>query len=114
RMMRTRRRCPTITTCEAAMLTFTMCTVLLASGQTEPALRFTGDARQPRVSARLSADVAAKLPAGSLTQEQGEAVLRFALFEDGKERAAMLGSYERQKETLVFVPRFPLGPEKTY
>ena len=37
--------------------------LLLVLGQAEPALRISGDARRPQVTARLPADVAAKLPA---------------------------------------------------
>src|SRR5437867_3866493 len=87
--------------------------LLLVLGQAEPALRISGDARRPQVTARLPADVAAKLPA-TLTQEQGEALLRFTLVDNGKEGPPMLGAYERRKDTLIFAPRFPLVSEKTY
>lgn len=72
------------------------------------------DTRLPTVSAALPADVAAKLPAGKLTQEQGEAHLRLTLVTGDKEGAAILGNYERRGQELVFVPRFPLAPEKQY
>src|SRR5438046_9653384 len=95
---------------EAIMFTLALTFMLV---QAEPALRIGGDVRQPRVMARLPGDVAAKLPA-KLTQEQGEALLRFTLLDNSKEGPAMLGAYERHKDTLILTPRFPLLPEKTY
>src|SRR5262249_14061884 len=103
------------TSSEAAMHNLaTGALTILLLGQAEPSITVSGDVRQPRVSAHLPADVAAKLPAGKLTQEQGEAWLRFHRVANGKDGPAMLGDYARAKETLTFLPRFPLQPEKTY
>jgi hypothetical protein len=55
-----------------------------------------------------------KLPAGKLTQEAGEALLHLHLVTDGNDGPTMLGAYERRGDSLVFVPRFPLQPDKTY
>src|SRR5205823_11099179 len=57
----------------------------------------------------------ASLPHGKLTQAQGEAVLRLALRPGGdKQPAAMLGTYERRKDELIFRPRFNLQHDLTY
>src|SRR5262245_36170777 len=97
------------TSSEAAMQNLaTGALMILLLGQAEPSVTVSGDARQPRVTAQLPADVAAKVPAGKLTQEQGETWLRFHLIENGKDGPAMLGDYARDKQTLTFVPRFPL------
>src|SRR5262249_57854719 len=66
------------------------------------------------VGARLPAEVAGKLPAGKLTQEQGETVLTLSLVEDKKPGPSMLGRYERTGNELIFTPRFPLSAGATY
>src|SRR5262249_8265620 len=72
------------------------------------------DARRSVVSARLPVAVAATLPADKLTQEQGQARLRLMLIESGKLGPPMLGEYRRKDRVLIFTPRFPLTPEKSY
>ena len=93
------------------------CTAMLLAAQTQNSpLRFeaTPDGRQ--VVARLPADVAGKLPAGRLTQPQGEAILTLSLLaDDGKTPGpSMIGKYERAGDELTFMPRFPLNPGATY
>jgi hypothetical protein len=68
------------------------------------------------VVARLPADLAAKLPASSLNQTQGEAVLTLSLLamKTGTPGPNMLGIYERTGNDLVFTPRFPLRPGAQY
>ncbi|MCI0464033.1 MAG: Ig-like domain-containing protein [Gemmataceae bacterium] len=65
---------------------------------------------QVRVVAKLPAGAADKLPRGQLTQEQGEAWLKFALVNDetGREGVPMFGAYAREGDSLIFTPRFPL------
>lgn len=84
--------------------------------QPEPAVRFTPATPGGPIELRatLPKDVAAKLPAGKLTQDQGEELLQLHLLTDGKAGPAMLGAYVRQGEVLTFVPRFPLLPEGRY
>ncbi len=96
---------------------FLLCTALLLSAQGAGSpLRFevTPDGR--RVVARLPAEAADKLPAGLLTQEQGEAVLTLSLLADpaGAPGPSMFGKYERTGNTLTFTPRFPLSAGATY
>jgi hypothetical protein len=92
---------------------FVLCAGMLLFGQAaDSPLRFepTG-----HVVARLPSDVAGKLPVGSLTQEQGEAILTLSLLSDDKTPGpSMLGKYERTGNDLTFVPRFPLDAEATY
>jgi hypothetical protein len=92
-------------------------TALLLSAQgTDSPLRFeaTPDGRQ--VVARLPAEVAGKLPAGRLTQQQGEAILTLALLTDNTRTPgpSMLGKYARTGNELTFTPRFPLSAGATY
>ncbi len=79
-------------------------------------LRFEATPAGPRVVARLPADLAGTLPAGRLTQEQGEAVLTLSLLADNAKppSPSMLGKYERSGTELTFTPRFPLGAGMTY
>jgi hypothetical protein len=72
------------------------------------------DDRLVEVSAVLPKDQAERLPAGKLSQDEGEDWLQLCLVIDGKDGPAMLGSYQREGQKLVFVPRVPLQPEKTY
>ncbi|HYT91194.1 MAG TPA: hypothetical protein VEL76_20945 [Gemmataceae bacterium] len=69
-----------------------------------------------RVIAHIPADLAARIPKGKLTQDQGETWLRLALVNDktGQAGSAMFGAYERQGDRLLFTPRFPLLHEHRY
>lgn len=66
------------------------------------------------ITALLPPNIAAKLPAGKLTQEQGEALLHLHLVHDGKEGPSILGTYNRQDKKLTFVPSYPLQAEQLY
>jgi len=89
--------------------------LLLFAQGTDAPLRFevTPDGR--RVIANLPAEVAGKLPAGRLSQEQGEAVLTLSLLTDGKTPGpSMFGKYEREGNALTYSPRFPLTAGAVY
>lgn len=90
--------------------------MLLYAQGTDAPLRFeaTPDGRQ--VVARLPTEFAGKLPAGRLTQAQGEAVLTVSLLVDNTKTPgpSMLGKYERAGNELTFTPRFPLSTGATY
>ncbi len=94
------------------MTPFLYLTLSLLAQPAEP-LRFQ-ESRE--IVAQLPAGVAARLPMGRLTQEQGEAVLIVALIaEDTKNPGpAMIGKYERKENELIFTPRFPLDAGQTY
>jgi hypothetical protein len=68
------------------------------------------DVTRVEVTATLSKEAAAKLRAGKLTQEQGEAWLRFVLVDPQtkKEGPAMFGNYEFREGKIVFRPRHAL------
>src|SRR4051812_1587731 len=89
--------------------------LLFAQGPGAP-LRFETTPTGSRVVARLPAGLVGKLPAGRLTQEQGEAVLTVSLLsEDDKTPGpSMLGKYEHAGNELTFTPRFPLSAGATY
>jgi hypothetical protein len=90
---------------------YLLCAAILIVAQTpEAPIRFAGK----DVVAKLPADVAAKLPAGTLTQEQGESLLAVSLLDGKTLGPAMLGKYERAGEVLKFAPRFPFNPGATY
>lgn len=93
------------------------CTALLlfAQGADSP-LRFEATPDGRKVVARLPAEVAAKLPAGALTQQQGEAVLTLALLTDNAKTPgpSMFGKYMRSGNELTFAPRFPLRAGANY
>jgi len=72
------------------------------------------DPRQVKVIAIVPENILAKIPAGKLTQEQGEAWLRFSLLNEGKEGPPILGNYERREKQLVFIPRHPLAHKESY
>ncbi len=96
---------------------FLLCTALLLFARgTDAPLRFEVTPAGRRVVARLPADVAAKLPAGPLTQRQGEAVLTLSLLTDDTKAPgpSMLGKYERAGNELTFTPRFPLSAGASY
>ncbi|MCI0637491.1 MAG: hypothetical protein L0Y70_00345 [Gemmataceae bacterium] len=88
--------------------------VLLCVQGTDAPLRFETTSDGRHVVARLPADFAGKLPAGRLTQEQGEAVLTLSLLQDKKPGPSMFGKYERSGNELTFTPRFPLSAGATY
>src|SRR5438045_2321008 len=96
---------------------FLLCTALLlpAQGAGVP-LRFEATPAGRQVVARLPAEVATRLPAGPLTQQQGETVLTLALLADDTKAPgpSMLGRYVRAGNELTFTPRFPLGAGATY
>jgi hypothetical protein len=94
-----------------------LCTAVVLSAQgTDSPLRFEATRNGRQVVARLPAEVAGKLPAGALTQQQGEAILTLArLAEDSKTPGpSMLGKYVRTGNELTFTPRFGLSPGATY
>ncbi len=99
------------------MMNLLLCAAALfcAQGAGEP-LRFEATPGGERVVARLPAELASKLPAGSLTQPQGEAVLTLSLLaDDGKTPGpSMIGKYARTGVELTFTPRFPLSAGATY
>src|SRR5689334_3187802 len=92
-------------------------TASLFSQPAEP-LRFqaTKDGAATSVIAQLNAAQVAKLPAGRLTQQQGEALLSVSLLDDETKKAgpAMLGKYERDGNDLTFTPRFNFIGGQTY
>jgi hypothetical protein len=65
---------------------------------------------------RVRAVIDAGLPAGKLTQEQGETRLQFALVDaaTGKAGPAIFGSYTRTGGVLIFTPRHPLTAGQRY
>jgi hypothetical protein len=82
---------------------------LAAGAQPRLAVRPLSDAARVEVVASLPKPLLTRIPAGKLTQDQGESWLRLALLDDaGKEGLPMLGTYERRHAELVFRPRFPL------
>src|SRR4051812_13193579 len=93
-----------------------LCTALLLVAQADAPLRFEMTQGGRRVIARLPAELAGKLPAGRLTQEQGEAILTLSLLADDAKTGGptMLGTYERTGNELAFAPRFPLSAGATY
>ena len=98
-------------------MTSLLCVSVLLLGQPgDTPLRFLTAKDAQQVIAKLPAAQAAKLPAGRLTQEAGEAILCVALVpEDTKKPGpAMLGKYERNANDLLFTPRFPLEAGQTY
>jgi hypothetical protein len=94
---------------------FLLAALLLSAQGTEAPLRFEATPTGRQVVARLPAELAVKLPAGPLTQEQGEAVLTLSLLTDSKTPGPnMFGKYERTGNELTFMPRFPLSAGATY
>lgn len=99
------------------MTAFLCLSTLLCAQFRDPVLSFRVNADQEReVVAKLPGDLAAKLPKGRLTQEQGQNVLTLALVDDDTKKAGppMLGRYERNDNELIFTPRFPFGAGQTY
>jgi hypothetical protein len=89
--------------------------LLCLQGADRP-LRFEATPAGRHVVARLPAEFAGTLPAGRLTQQQGEAVLTLSLLADNTRTPgpSMLGKYERAGNELTFTPRFPLCAGATY
>lgn len=99
------------------MTAFFCLSMLLCAQPRDAVLSFRVNAEKGReIVAQLPADVAAKLPMGRLAPEQGEAVLSVALLaEDTKKPGpAMIGTYDRKGNELIFTPRFPLDAGQTY
>src|SRR4051794_38272669 len=99
-----------------AMRTLLCIAVLLGAQGGDAPLRFETTPAGRQVVARLPAELAATLPAGRLTQEQGEVVLTLSLLADDLKTPgpSMLGKYERTGNELTFTPRFPLSAGSTY
>ena len=74
------------------------------------------DALHVAVVARIPQEQQPKIPAGKLSQEQGERWLRLVLAGTAPEdeASAMLGHYERRDATLTFTPRYALVPGLRY
>lgn len=89
---------------------------LLLAQSTDSPLRFEATPAGGQVVARLPAELAGKLPAGRLTQEQGEAILTLSLLADDAKTPgpSMFGKYERSGNELTFMPRFPLSAGAKY
>lgn len=96
---------------------FLLCTTVLLFAQAPDAsLRFESTPDGRRIVAHLPADVAGKLPAGRLTQAQGETFLTLSLLADNTKAPgpSMIGNYEHVRNELTFTPRFPLSAGATY
>ncbi len=90
------------------------CLAALPTGGAGLSVNPKSNATLVEVSTLLPKEKAEQLPAGKMTQDDGEKWLDLRLVTDGKAGPAMLGSYERAGLKLLFVPRFPLQHEKTY
>jgi len=90
--------------------------LLLFAEVTDAPLRFEPTPTGPQVVARLPAELAGKLPAGRLTQEQGEAVLKVALVADHSRTPgpSMIGTYRHAGDQVTFTPRFPFSAGAVY
>jgi hypothetical protein len=90
--------------------------LLLCTQIADGPIRFEATPAGPKIVARLPAAFAGKLPAGPLTQAQGEAILTLCLIADDTKTPGptMLGKYERAGNEVTFRPRFPLGAGATY
>lgn len=96
---------------------FFFCIILLLNAQdADSPLRFEATSMGQKVVAHLPAEVAAQLPAGALTQEQGEAILSVALVANDAQSLgpSIIGKYARSGNELTFTPRFPLRAGSTY
>jgi hypothetical protein len=96
---------------------FLLCTALLLSapGADSP-IRFETTPDGRRVVARLPAELAGTLPAGPVTQQQGEAILTLALLADDTKTPGpnIFGKYVRTSNELTFTPRIPLSAGAMY
>lgn len=89
-------------------------TILCAQANDAP-IRFEATPAGSQVVVRLPAELAGTLPAGVLTQEQGEKLLTLSLLNNTKTPGpSMLGKYQRDGAQLTFTPRFSLNPGATY
>jgi hypothetical protein len=79
-------------------------------------IKSIGDVTRIEVTAEFSDGQLKQLPAGKLSQEQGEQWLRFILVDknNSSEESAILGTYEHRQGTLVFRPRYPLVHGQCY
>ncbi len=96
---------------------FILCLVHFLAGSTGPRdlrVETAGQGRKVKVVARIPNDLLAKVPAGALDQDEGEKWLRLTLTGKDREGPPMLGSYRRNDTKLIFIPRFPLEPGRTY
>jgi hypothetical protein len=92
-----------------------LCVVLLALVPSQSGgLRITPQKDGTLVEVTATLPEGAKLPIGKITPDDGEAWLTLHLLTGDKEGPAMLGSYSRRGDAIVFVPRVPLQPEKHY
>lgn len=96
---------------------YLLCTALLLGARdAKLPIRFEATTDGYRVVATLPARFASELPAGALTQQQGETVMAVALL-GGKTKTpgpSMLGKYSRNGNELMFTPRFPLAAGACY
>ncbi len=85
-------------------------------GQATSDVRFVKVDGGTEIVAPLSATLQAKVPAGKLTQDQGEEWLRLCVVDakSGKTGPPMFGAYQRRGPELVFRPRFALEPGQLY
>jgi hypothetical protein len=93
-----------------------LCFTVAILGQSAELLRFRAADQGREIVAQLPAEVAARLPMGRLTSEQGEAILTVALLAENTNTPgpAMIGKYERKGAELIFTPRFSLDAGQTY
>lgn len=91
-------------------MTPVLCIAWCLCGQAPADVRFAKVDGKVEIAAALPAALQAKLPAGKLTQDQGEAWLRVCVVDakSGKPGPPMFGSYERRGGDLVFRPRVAL------
>lgn len=82
----------------------------------KPAIQLKAAAKptQVEVMATLQSKAKGRVPAGKLTQDQGEGWLWLTLRNGDKDGPKILGSYERHGDQLLFQPRYPLEHGKTY
>jgi len=106
-----------------SLLLWVLCASLVAGAvagaDKNPAnLRITRlqDGMHVQAVATLSAKSLEQIPEGRLTAEQGEQYLILTLVDPGtgKEAGAVLGSYERRQERLIFTPRYALAYGQKY
>jgi Bacterial Ig-like domain len=90
--------------------------LILTPSSQESALRFIPQADPTRVevAALLPKNIVNQVSAGRLTQEEGERWLQLCLVTGAKEGPPMLGTYHRDGQKLIFVPRFPLQNDSIY
>ncbi len=93
-----------------------LCLAWCLCGQAPADVRFVKSDGGVEVVAPLSAALQAKLRAGKLTQDQGEAWLRVCLVnaQSGKAGPPMFGACQRRAADLVFRPRTALEPGQLY